>query len=78
MPYEPRYKVPPHLQTLIEEITLLKAKIDMSPISVSWVPRLTKEAFNRMSCFSTAIEGNPLTLKEVEILVDGGSIPQTP
>jgi Fic family protein len=78
MAYDPLYKVTPHLLTLIEEITLLKAKIDISPISVSWVPRLTKEAFNKMSHSSTAIEGNPLTLKEVEILVDGGSIPQTP
>jgi Fic family protein len=76
MPFIPKYNITKHLLRLLENITVLKTKIESSTISVSWVPRLTKEAFSRMAHSSTAIEGNPLTLREVEILAEGGNLPQ--
>jgi Fic family protein len=44
-------------------------------VGVSWVPSLQKDAAARLAHGSTAIEGNPLTLKEVKILADGGDLP---
>lgn len=76
MGYNPIYTVTAHLLKLLESIASLRTKIEMSQVSVAWIPRLTKEAFSRMAHSSTAIEGNPLTLKEVQILADGGDLPQ--
>lgn len=72
--YIPRYTVTSHLLWLIEKIASLKTRIEMSPISVPWMPVLTKDAFSRIAHSSTAIEGNPLTLKEVEMLASGKSL----
>ncbi|MBI5326998.1 MAG: Fic family protein [Deltaproteobacteria bacterium] len=77
MPYEPKYTITTHLMGLIESISSMRTKIDISPISLAWIPRLTKEAFSRMAHSSTAIEGNPLTLREVRILSEGGTLPHT-
>ena len=76
MEYLPQYMVTAHLLRLLESSASLRTTIEMSTISVTWIPRLTKEAFSRMAHSSTAIEGNPLTLKEVRILADGGGLPQ--
>jgi Fic family protein len=76
MGYVPKYTITAHLLRLLENIASLRTKIEMSTVSVAWIPRLTKEAFSRMAHSSTAIEGNPLTLKEVQILADGGGLPQ--
>jgi len=76
MPYEPEYRITPHLLRVIEDISALKTRIETAPVSVLWLPRLSKEAFSKMTYSSTAIEGNPLSLKEVEILAEGGALPQ--
>lgn len=74
--YEPKYLVTAHLLRLLESIASLKTKIELSTVSVAWVPTLAKDAFARTAHSSTAIEGNPLSLKEVQILAEGGDIPQ--
>ena len=76
MAFNPQYAITAHLMRLIEGIASLKTKIEVSLVSVAWVPRLTKDAFSRMAHSSTSIEGNPLTLKEVQVLADGGDILQ--
>lgn len=73
--YEPKYSVTAHLLRLLESIASLKTKIELSAVSVAWVPALAKEAFARTAHSSTAIEGNPLSLKEVKILAEGGNLP---
>ena len=75
MRFSPTYTITPRILALLEKITELRTKIEMSTIAVSWVPRLERDAFTRLAHSSTAIEGNPLTLKEVEILSKGGSLP---
>ena len=74
MGYNPEYNVTAHLMNLLESIASLKTKIDNSSVSVAWISSLSKDSFARISHSSTAIEGNPLTLKEVKILADGGEL----
>ena len=75
MGYFPKYTITTHLLRLLESIMSLKTKIELSTISVAWIPNLTKDAFSRTAHSSTAIEGNPLTLREVQIIADGGQLP---
>ncbi|MBI5809780.1 MAG: Fic family protein [Deltaproteobacteria bacterium] len=60
---------------LLESIASLKTRVELSTVSVAWVPTLAKEAFARTAHSSTAIEGNPLSLKEVQVLSEGGDLP---
>ena len=75
MGYAPKYTITPRLAGLLEKIAELRTKVDLSPISVQWMPRLERDAFARLAHTSTAIEGNPLTLRDVEILSQGGDLP---
>jgi len=75
MAFNPAYKVTAHMLQLIEKIAILKTKIESATISVPWIPSLSRDALSRTARSSTAIEGNPLTLKEVQILADGGDVP---
>lgn len=60
---------------VLGEIAALNARIQGATVGVSWVPALQKDALARQAHGSTAIEGNPLTLAEVKILAEGGSLP---
>ncbi|MDH4163601.1 MAG: Fic family protein [Nitrospirota bacterium] len=75
MGYEPKYTITSRLAGRLERIAELRTEIELSPISVQWTPRLERDAFERLAHTSTAIEGNPLTLKDVEILSRGGDLP---
>ena len=75
MGYNPKNVITPRTAGLLEKISELRTKIEMSPVSVQWRPRLERDAFARLAHTSTAIEGNPLTLREVEILSKGGDLP---
>jgi Fic family protein len=75
MKYVPKYAITGRLLKTLEAITALKTKIESSAVSVAWIPSIKKDAFLRTSHSSTAIEGNPLTLKEVKILSEGGNLP---
>ncbi|MGH7235812.1 MAG: Fic family protein [Nitrospiraceae bacterium] len=44
-------------------------------IQVPWIPALQKDARERNTHSSTAIEGNPLTLEEVRLLAEGKPLP---
>ena len=76
MKYVPHYTVTARLLRMLESITALKTKIDASAVSVAWIPAIREESSLRTAHSSTAIEGNPLTLKEVKILSQGGRLPQ--
>ncbi len=75
MGYSPKYAITPRLAGLLEKIAELRTKVELSPVSVQWMPRLERDAFARLAHTSTAIEGNPLTLRDVEILSQGGDLP---
>lgn len=75
MGYAPKYTITSRLAGLLEKIAELRTKVELSPISVQWMPRLERDAFARLAHTSTAIEGNPLTLRDVEILSQGGDLP---
>ena len=75
MAFVPVYHLTPHAQQLLVDITTLKNKIDSATVSVSWIPSLSRDASSRTARSSTAIEGNPLSLKEVQVLADGGDLP---
>ncbi|MBI2067860.1 MAG: Fic family protein [Deltaproteobacteria bacterium] len=48
----------------------------MATVQVPWVPILQREARTRITHSSTAIEGNPLTLGEVQALEEGRPVPE--
>lgn len=75
MGFLPRYSITPSLVRTLEAIAELRTRVELSPVSVRWKPRLERDAFVRLAHTSTAIEGNPLTLREVEVLARGGDLP---
>src|SRR3989338_110416 len=76
MPYQPSFQTTPHLLKVLEEIAGLSARIKDAAVGVSLIPSLQKDAAARQAHGSTAIEGNPLTLEEVKVLAEGGSLPE--
>ena len=75
MPFAQAIQATPHLLKVLEEIAALNARIQSATVGVSWIPNLQKDAAARQTHGSTAIEGNPLTLPEVEIVAAGGNLP---
>jgi Fic family protein len=73
--YNPSFRTTPHLLKVLEGISALNARIQSAIVGVAWVPLLQKDAAARQVHGSTAIEGNPLTLVEVQILAAGGQLP---
>lgn len=67
--YQPRYTITDTLLARISEAETLRTKIRTAPVQVAWLERLRLDTLVRRAHFSTAIEGNPLTLPEVEELV---------
>ena len=76
MPFTPDFKATPHLLKVLEGIAGLNARIQNAAVGVSWIPNLQQDAAARQTHGSTAIEGNPLTLPEVQIIAEGGNLPQ--
>jgi Fic family protein len=71
MVYEPQFTIGPVLLSLVEEIAVLRERIQRAAVDVSWVPALQKDTLARNAHASTAIEGNPLTLQQVRALEEG-------
>lgn len=72
--YKPMFHISQELLRLVTLATEVKAWIDSAVVDVSWLPVLQREATARLAHYSTAIEGNPLTLPEVEALARGEEI----
>ncbi len=73
--YQPRYTITPLLLERISEAEALRTRIVTAPVQVTWLESIRLDALVRRAHFSTAIEGNPLTLPEVEALAGSQSIP---
>lgn len=69
--YKPRFTISPELLRLVTLATEARAWINSAVVDVSWLPILQRETAVRLAHSSTAIEGNPLTLPEVEALARG-------
>ncbi len=74
MPYSPLFSIPPEVLKLLEEINVLHTRIQEAAVRLPWVPTaLERDTLTRTAHGSTAIEGNPLTLKEVQSVMGGTS-----
>lgn len=72
--YQPAYRITDRLLQRIGEAEALCARIQAAPVRVAWLESIRVEALVRRAHFSTAIEGNPLTLPEVEALAGAGRV----
>jgi len=71
MAYQPEFSITALLLSLVEEIAVLRQRIQGAAVEVSWLPALQKDTRTRNVHASTAIEGNPLTLEQVRALEEG-------
>jgi hypothetical protein len=69
--YLPRYQITETLLGLTGEAEALRTRILTSRVDVPWLEQIRFDTLARRAHFSTAIEGNPLTLPEVEALARG-------
>ncbi|MBI5193604.1 MAG: Fic family protein [Nitrospirae bacterium] len=72
--FKPHFNISPELLRLVTQATEIRAWINSAVVDVSWLPILQRDAADRIAHSSTAIEGNPLTLPEVEALARGEEI----
>jgi Fic family protein len=71
MVYEPQFTIRAPLVSRVEEIAVLRERIQSAAVELSWIPALQKDTRTRNVHASTAIEGNPLTLEQVRALEEG-------
>ncbi|HWH41571.1 MAG TPA: hypothetical protein VNU21_17115 [Usitatibacter sp.] len=67
----PQFTITPALLSLVEQIAVLRERIQGAAVELSWIPALQKDTRTRNGHASTAIEGNPLTLEQVRALEEG-------
>lgn len=71
MSFVPQFTITPRLLAFSEEVAVLRERIQTAAVELSWIPALQKDTRSRNVHASTAIEGNPLTLKQVQALEEG-------
>src|SRR5215212_9478320 len=71
MVFVPRFTITPRLLSITERIAALRERVQAAAVELAWVPALQKDTRSRNVHASTAIEGNPLTLKQVRALEEG-------
>ena len=72
--YKPHFNISPKLLRLVTLATETRTWINSAVVDVSWLSILQRETAVRLAHSSTAIEGNPLTLPEVEAIARGEEI----
>lgn len=73
--YNPSFIRTANLVRFLTEATKLESWIRQQTVDVSWIPKSQRDALVRLAHYSTRIEGNPLTLPQVEALAAGKDIP---
>ncbi|OVE78077.1 hypothetical protein BVX98_01300 [bacterium F11] len=73
--YEPKFSRSARVVQHLAKASELGAWIRQQTVDVSWIPKIQRDALVRLAHHSTRIEGNPLTLPEVEALAAGKDIP---
>lgn len=69
--YVPKFERSAALVHNLTEISSLRTWINQQTLDVSWIAPAQRDALVRLAHYSTRIEGNPLTLPEVEALAEG-------
>lgn len=69
--YGPRFDISNLLLNFVSEATELKGWIEAAIVDVTWLPQLQQNTNIRLAHSSTAIEGNPLSLTQVEAVARG-------
>lgn len=72
--YKPIFRITSYLLGLVEEAGRLRFWIENATIRVSWLPILQREARAKRTHSSTSIEGNPLSINQVEAVARGEKI----
>lgn len=73
--FQPRFDRSALLVRHLTHATGLASWIQEQSVDVTWIAPTQREALIRLAHFSTRIEGNPLTLPEVEALAAGKDLP---
>ncbi|MEK6542834.1 MAG: Fic family protein [Elusimicrobiota bacterium] len=73
--YRPKFTRSAKLVRLLTEASSLSSWVERQMVDVSWVPKIQRDALVCLAHYSTKIEGNPLTLPEVEALSRGKDLP---
>ena len=71
MSYVPQFTITPALLSEVEQVAVLRERIQSAVVDLAWIPALQKDTRTRNVHASTAIEGNPLTLEQVRLLEEG-------
>ncbi len=79
MSYDPRFEIKPQFLSLVVEIAHRNAWLHYQMTTHNlhnqdWFYKIQREASTKLAHFSTAIEGNRLSLKDVEALENGSGI----
>lgn len=77
MPFNPKYTITEKILNNLTAIALAREIIEQSHLVPKWEASLRRQAKLRNTHSSTAIEGNKLTLEQVEALADGKDIVAT-
>lgn len=72
--FKPVFRITPLLLKFISLSSELRSWISGTLVDVPWFAKLQRETAARLAHSSTAIEGNPLTLPEVEALARGEEV----
>ena len=74
MTFEPKYTITGKILNNLTLIAAAREVIEQSYLLPKWEAKLKRQALLRNTHSSTAIEGNKLTIEQVEILADGRNV----
>jgi len=74
MPFNPKYTITEKILNNLTAITAAREVIEQAHLVPKWEAKLRRQALLRNTHSSTAIEGNKLTLEQVEALAEGKDV----
>ncbi len=77
MPYNPKYTISDKILNNLTTITSAREVIEQAYLVLKWEVRLRRQALLHNTHSSTVIEGNKLSLEQVEALFDGKDVTAT-
>lgn len=77
MPFQPKYTISEKILNNLTQIASAREIIEQSHLVPKWEAKLRRDALMRNTHSSTAIEGNKLTLEQVEALAAGKDVAAT-
>ena len=72
--FQPNFKYTNKIVRLLARIQAAREVIINSPLIPAWEKQLQREALIKQTHHTTSIEGNPLTLGEVELIIEGKEV----